>query len=100
MRSLVWAGIALAARELFITTETVAGDSFRYSAKERRLTGLAAETGWNPLARALRARVFFISIIRIPALQFLVGSTISIPGGPPQKNLLTTGTVWALNVRS
>jgi hypothetical protein len=39
----VWAGIARAAGEWFITTETVAGDSFRYSANILKLTDRAAE---------------------------------------------------------
>src|SRR6266536_1279742 len=38
-RSFVCFGIALAAGESLITTETVAGESFRYSASDRRLTG-------------------------------------------------------------
>src|SRR5450631_572170 len=55
-RSFVCFGIALAAGESLITTETVAGDSFRYSASILRLTGLATETdfeGWVTRARVI-----------------------------------------------
>src|ERR1700691_5890063 len=57
-RSFVCFGIAFAAGESLITTETVAGDSFRYSASVRKLTGFAGRSGFD--GRVLRVRVIVL----------------------------------------
>jgi hypothetical protein len=64
----VCAGIAFAAGESFMTTETVAGESFRKSARVRKLTVLAGD--FDSCADFPLGRFFVIRRSRIAAYTF------------------------------
>ena len=81
-RSLVCFGIALAAGESLTTTETVAGDNFRYSARVLKLTGFTAEAdfdGWVTRARVMVLEAAF----QLPAVSPRSAGEISSPQATP-----------------
>src|SRR6266852_2320431 len=90
-RSLVCFGIALAAGESLTTTETVAGESFKYSASDRRLTGFAGRADFDEWVTCALA-IVLESTFQLSAVPPRWPVETAAGASPPQVHRITRAT--------